>query len=73
MLYKLKKHIPPGGNYYCETIFLTSPKQIQCSMIAAAFADFRTYWPFFTPYSERSDYYSFFSFGGIYDENEYNK
>lgn len=42
MSYKDGFHIPPGGNYYAKTTFVTGPQGlIHCSMIATAFADFR--------------------------------
>eukprot|EP01117_Protostelium_nocturnum_P015144 TRINITY_DN5839_c0_g1_i5.p1 TRINITY_DN5839_c0_g1~~TRINITY_DN5839_c0_g1_i5.p1 ORF type:complete len:124 (+),score=34.75 TRINITY_DN5839_c0_g1_i5:1022-1393(+) len=40
-------------------------------MIAAAFADFRPFIPFFHPFSERSDYFTLF--GGIRNEEELDK
>lgn len=40
-------------------------------MIATAFADFRSYIPFFVPYSERPYYYSYFGFGSsVKDEKK---
>jgi hypothetical protein len=67
--YNPGRHIPPGGNYFMRTRFITGPKQVECGMIAAAFADFRPYVPFFVPYSERGDYYSFMGFGGVSDQH----
>jgi hypothetical protein len=34
-------HIPCGGNYFCKTKFISGEKQVDCFMIATAFADFR--------------------------------
>ncbi len=40
--YKDGYHIPPGGNYFAKTKFVTSPQgHVECATIAAAFADFR--------------------------------
>lgn len=69
--YKPGKHIPPGGNYFCKTKFLTGEKIVDCCMIAAAFADFRTYIPFFWIYTEKSDYFNLF--GRIRDEQRLNE
>jgi len=59
-------HIPPGGNYFTKTRFVTgSNGNTDCFMIAAAFADFRSYVPFFTPYSERNYFYSYLGWGSV--------
>jgi hypothetical protein len=34
-------HIPCGGNYFCKTKFISGENQVDCFMIATAFADFR--------------------------------
>lgn len=40
--YKEGRHVPPGGNYFSKTTFVTGPHgPVECAMIAAAFADFR--------------------------------
>ncbi|CAF0942445.1 unnamed protein product [Didymodactylos carnosus] len=56
--YKTGMHIPPGGNYWAMTKFMTGPFHVDCAMIATAFADFRPYVPIFCPYSERNYFYS---------------
>jgi hypothetical protein len=56
--YKKGMHIPPGGNYWAATQFVTGPFHVDCAMIATAFADFRPYMPIFCPYSERAYFYS---------------
>jgi hypothetical protein len=71
--YGNKRHIPPGGNYFAKTKFVTGPTKTNCAMIAAAFADFRPYVPFFVPYSERNYFYSWFGFGSISNEEELEK
>lgn len=63
IVYRNGRHIPPGGNYFCKTKFITSDEQMDCFMIAAAFADFRSYIPIFIPYSERPYYFSMFGYG----------
>ncbi|KAL9647231.1 hypothetical protein ABK040_012583 [Willaertia magna] len=69
--YKKGFHIPPGGNYFCKTKFITGTKHLDCGMIAAAFADFRYYIPFFTPFCERNYFYSFLGLGSsVKDERE---
>lgn len=50
VFYKQYLHIPPGGNYFHKTRFITGD-QISCSSIAHPFADFRE-----VNYSERQDY-----------------
>ena len=43
MAYEEGFHIPPGGNYFAKTTFVTGPHApLHCHMIATAFADFRT-------------------------------
>jgi len=69
VVYLQGRHIPPGGNYFSKVRFITSSPQVECNMIAAAFADFRAYMPVFTPYSEASYYYHPFGFG-IRDEHK---
>ena len=56
--YKTGTHIPPGGNYWAMTKFVTGPFHADCGMIATAFADFRPYMPIFCPYSERNYFFS---------------
>ncbi|UJR24605.1 hypothetical protein I4U23_005980 [Adineta vaga] len=56
--YRQGMHIPPGGNYWAMTRFVTGPIHAECGMIATAFADFRPYFPIFYPYTERSYFYS---------------
>jgi hypothetical protein len=68
--YNPGKHIPPGGNYFSKTKFVTGPKHVECVMIAAAFADFRPYMPYLWPYSERADYFTWMGIGGIKNEEE---
>jgi hypothetical protein len=68
--YRVGKHIPPAGNYFCRTKFITSSPHIECSMIAAAFADFRPYIPFFTPYSERKYFFNWFGYGSCVTQKE---
>ena len=51
-------HIPPGGNYWAMTKFVTGPFHVDCGMIATAFTDLRPYVPIFCPYSERNYFYS---------------
>eukprot|EP00026_Physarum_polycephalum_P007238 Phypoly_transcript_07296.p1 GENE.Phypoly_transcript_07296~~Phypoly_transcript_07296.p1 ORF type:complete len:311 (+),score=43.07 Phypoly_transcript_07296:518-1450(+) len=52
-------HIPPGGNYFAKTTFVTGPHgPVRCHMIATAFADFRSYIPVFVPYSEKSYFFN---------------
>jgi hypothetical protein len=63
VVYRTGLHIPPGGNYFSKTKFLLASPQVDCYMIAAAFADFRYYLPGFTTYTERGDYYSWFGYG----------
>ncbi|KAL0479406.1 nucleoporin Nup214 [Acrasis kona] len=58
VLYKNGCHIPPGGNYFAKTTFVTCEKPIECYMIATAFADFRLHVPIFHPYSERSFFFT---------------
>ena len=68
--YRENFHIPPGGNYTVLTRFVTGVQQVECTMIAAAFADFRSYVPFFTPYSERNYFYSYLGWGSLRNEKE---
>jgi hypothetical protein len=63
-------HIPPGGNYFCKTKFVTGPQHVECVMIATAFCDLRYYTPFFTPYVERNYFYKYFGYGGLINEEE---
>jgi len=70
LVYKQGRHIPPEGNYFVKTRFLTSTRWpesdlipkceqiIDCYMIAAAFADFRMYVPGMTSWSEAPYYYT---------------
>lgn len=39
--YKQGFHIPPGGNFFMKTSFVTG-RRVQCNSIACAFADFRS-------------------------------
>jgi len=57
-MYKDGYHLPPGGAYFCPGLFVSSVGQPACSMIAVAFADFRTWVPVFRPFSEKSDYFN---------------
>lgn len=66
--YRTGMHIPPGGNYWAMTKFVTGPNHIDCAMIATAFADFRSYIPVFCPYSERSYFYSLKGMGHVKNE-----
>lgn len=59
--YNAGMHIPPGGNYWALTKFVTGPLHIDCGMIATAFTDLRPYMPIFCPYTERPYFYSFFN------------
>ncbi|EFC43083.1 hypothetical protein NAEGRDRAFT_58416 [Naegleria gruberi] len=68
--YKKGLHLPPGGNYFTKTKFVTGSEPVDCYMIAAAFADFRPFVPFFTPYSERNYFYSWYGYGNITNEKE---
>ena len=63
--YRTGMHIPPGGNYWAMTKFVTGPCYVDCAMIATAFADFRPYIPVFHPYSERNDFYSLKGIGRV--------
>jgi len=58
IVYRDARHIPPGGNVFAPTRFVTSEPQIDCYMIATAFADFRAYVPFMVPYTERPYFFS---------------
>jgi len=66
--YKTGMHIPPGGNYWAMTKFVTGPFHVECGMIATAFTDFRPYIPIFCPYSERNYFYSLI--GNVKNEEE---
>jgi hypothetical protein len=66
--YKTGMHIPPGGNYWAMTKFVTGPFHVDCGMIATAFTDFRPYIPIFCPYSERNYFYSLI--GNVKNEEE---
>ena len=63
--YRTGMHIPPGGNYWAMTKFVTGPCHVDCAMIATAFADFRPYIPIFCPYSERNYFYSLKGMGSV--------
>ena len=69
--YKMGMHIPPGGNYWAMTRFVTGPFHVECGMIATAFADFRPYVPIFCPYSERNDFHSLL--GNVKDQQDIEK
>ena len=60
--YNTGMHIPPGGNYWALTKFVTGPFHVDCAMIATAFTDLRPYMPVFCPYTERPYFYSFFGY-----------
>ncbi|CAF1112320.1 unnamed protein product [Adineta steineri] len=66
--YKTGMHIPPGGNYWAMTKFVTGPFHVDCGMIATAFADFRPYIPIFYPYTERKYFYTLI--GNVKNEEE---
>ncbi|CAF3319016.1 unnamed protein product [Rotaria socialis] len=68
--YKMGMHIPPGGNYWSMTKFVTGPFHVDCSMIATAFADFRPYIPVFCPYSERNYFYSLIGINSVKNQEE---
>jgi hypothetical protein len=69
--YKTGMHIPPGGNYWAMTKFVTGPFHVDCGMIATAFTDFRPYVPIFWPYSERNYFYSLL--GNVKNQEEIEK
>lgn len=50
VLYRNHLHIPPGGNYFHKTRFITGD-QVHCNSIAHAFADFRD-----AIFAERQDF-----------------
>lgn len=68
VFYRTGMHIPPGGNYWAMTKFVTGPRHVDCAMIATAFADFRPYMPVFCPYSERNYFYSLKGIGRVKDQ-----
>lgn len=68
--YRRGMHIPPGGNYWARTKFITGPVHVDCAMIATAFADFRPYVPIFCPYSERNYFYSLMGIGRVKNQDE---
>jgi len=51
--YRDHRHIPPGGNYFAMTRFMTGENLIDVYMIATAFLDLRSYLPIFRPFSKR--------------------
>eukprot|EP01119_Soliformovum_irregulare_P003910 TRINITY_DN14950_c0_g1_i1.p1 TRINITY_DN14950_c0_g1~~TRINITY_DN14950_c0_g1_i1.p1 ORF type:complete len:278 (-),score=52.08 TRINITY_DN14950_c0_g1_i1:78-911(-) len=71
IVYKKGWHIPPGGNYFAKTRFITADPQVDCYMVATAFADFRAWIPGFRYNTERSDYYGLF--GGLKDRTKLNE
>eukprot|EP01012_Entosiphon_sulcatum_P022524 TRINITY_DN2748_c0_g1_i1.p1 TRINITY_DN2748_c0_g1~~TRINITY_DN2748_c0_g1_i1.p1 ORF type:complete len:398 (+),score=55.40 TRINITY_DN2748_c0_g1_i1:26-1195(+) len=56
--YRDNFHIPPGGNYFMKTRFVTANPQVDCYMIATAFLDLRSYIPVFRPKSVKGQWSS---------------
>lgn len=69
--YRTGMHIPPGGNYWAMTKFVTGPFHVECGMIATAFTNLRPYVPIFCPYSERNYFYSLL--GNVKNQQEMEK